>query len=761
MEIDFSQFSLSNVLNDLTELGKSQADARTAERFAEQEQMKILEESLKTNSDFSSNQAQLFTETASTLNEMQQTAQRVQEISDNPLLRAIEPIAGFFSPEYSRDKLHQHLETQQTELNILGAQGDMLRNSTATKVNELKMQSEKIKATAAAARGVAAGDAEQLLWREKGVDTVEKAQGRAIKMAKDAELTDPKWLEKNGLVPELVKPEQELRKDRVYKEQQQIYSSRASRYQDQELTLQSATREELSNKAWQAQHGIDPMRAERQMQINDQRTLSTNNLRIQSRQIAVDDALSNMEDKDIKALASGEKRSPIISRVQADEYLKGKNDKEGARAAAAIARKQAADEAHQSALNMRINSMYTNELESAAAEAKNGIVELKDEDGSILGRVPLARIQDEMLKKTEADTRQADLAAVGQQAEDGIRARSSVLERALGISSDDSIDVHTRVQAIASNADYPMHLTPDIKTALHDLETAVDDSQLATVRDQARVRADATMRRVQDEVVKLRTAHMTGARKAATEQFYTSRTGTVRQEQALDILVPSVAAKEQTSSASYNEAIAAWNKRIQPLTAGNSRTDEGRKQTANNIQALINGKAATSEDKLRLAGIDQAVINEMNVPIFKEVLNESYAAAADQVGLPVIAAQIRAGSQNVSSPDGNFDSAVIMQKAGEELQRRGGDPRMYTEAVFNAIKPTIERVTATDGAHPEVKASLNAILYDNRPVEKLRAWVLQDYNTSMAALGRYERTEFAERFYGKATPSDLKADTRQ
>jgi len=32
---------------------------------------------------------------------------------------------------------------------------------------------------------------------------------------------------------------------------------------------------------------------------------------------------------------------------------------------------------------------------------------------------------------------------------------------------------------------------------------------------------------------------------------------------------------------------------------------------------------------------------------------------------------------------------------------------------------------------------------------------------SMAALGRFERTGFAERFYGKVQPSDLKNDTRQ
>lgn len=757
--IDFSQFSLSSVIDDLSQLGKSQADARVVERSAEQEQLALLEETLKTNAEFTQEQSQIFNDTTTTLMEMQGTAQRVQEISDNPLLRAIEPIAGFFSPEFSRDKLHQHLETQQTELNVLGAQGDMLRNSTANKINQLKIQGERIKASADAARGIAQGDAEQLLWHEKGVETVEKMQQRAIKMADDNSLTDKAWQEKNGLTPAQIAPELELRKDRKYKETQQMYATRASRYQDQQLALESATDDQLANKAWLAEKGLDPVRAERQKQLNDQRALSLNTLRINARQQATDDALANMEDVDIKAIASGDTRHPFISRVMADEFLAVKKDKQGARAAAEGARKQAAMEQQQSALNMYLTSLGTSELSDLATNAQNGVVDIPDGKGGSLGRVPLSRVQEEMLKKTEADTRQADLASLGQQAEDGLHARSSVLERALGISADASTDLHTRVQAIADNQDYPMHLRPDINSALHDLDTAVDDSQLPTIRDQARARADATMRRVQDEVVKIRTAHMTGARKAAVEQFYTSNTGTVRQEQAFDILLPSIAANEQTSSASYNAAIAKWNEKIR---TPNFVTEKGNKMSGHQmLEMALTGKTRTDEDKLKLAGLDPAMLAAMNAPILREAITESYATAAENVGLNVVAAQIRAGSRDLTAPDGTFDSAVIMQKAGEELQKRGGNPRMYTEAVFQAIKPTIERVTSTQGSHPEVKAAINAVLYNNRPMDHLRSAILNDYNRSMAALGRFERTGFAERFYLNRQPSDLKDDTRQ
>lgn len=739
MDIDFTNLSLDSLVEDIVALGKSQNETRAIERNAEQEQMALLEATLKTNQQYAADQARLFSDTEVTLKEMQGTAGRISEISDSPLLRAIEPIAGFFSPEYSREKLHEHLQQQQIELSIKDAEGEMLRGRTAAQASELKTAAEKSKMKAAIARGDLVDSAQQLETKASALSAAEKAKALAIKQADSIDvLQDPEWQKKHNLLPGDVRAEIELRKDRKYTEQQQVYASRAARYQDQQRALESASREQLQDPKWMSANGIDPGRAEKQLQINDAQTMSLNNLRIASRQNAANDALDNMERTEIKKIASGEIRHPTISRVQADEHLKALEDKDDARNAARTLHKRQQQESQLASLNMFISTAPSDQLNKWAGEAQNGIATITDPDtGDIIGRVPLAQLQEEIKKKDAAMLTQSDMASEAQHAQDGLNATGDIMERALGLAKVEGLDTKERFKAITNDKNFPTSLRPDVNQALSDLDTALDDNQLPSVRSAAMSRANVIMQKTNEELIKQRTAHMTGARKAATVEFYNSTAGTVSREGAMDIALPSIAAGETTDVPGYNRAIQHWTNKLRSTDVRDGKLGNLDPQRQRDLlNSIITGKTRSTEDTLRLAGIDNTLKKVMGEEILADVGVETYATAAEKAGMPTLAARIRANDAALADENGAFSSANIMLAAAQELQRKGADPSTYTQAVVESIKPTIDRVLGTSGPRPELKASLNALVFDNEQQTILRSALMRDYNEAQVALQR-------------------------
>ena len=744
MDIDFGDLSLSSLVEDIQALGQSQSDARAAERTAEQEQMALLEQTLKTNEQYASEQARLFSDTEVTLKEMQGTANRITEISDSPLLRAIEPVVGFFSPEYSRDKLHQHLQQQQTELAIKDSQGEMLRGKTQADLNKLQTETNKSKMRAAIARGDVAANADQIQAKATAINTAEQAKALAIKQADSIDtLNDPAWQKKHGLVPGDVRTEIELRKDRKYTEQQQVYSMRAMRHQDQQRMLESATREQLQDPKWLAANQIDPMRAERQKQANDTQTMTVNNLRIASRQAAAQDTLDNMERPDIKKIASGEMRHPMISRVQADEHLKALDDKDEARIAARALHKRQAQENQIANMNLFVSTAPADRLSEMLETSDNGIVTIVDpETKEILGKVPSGQIQQELVKRNQDMLQQSDLAAQGQRAQDGLDASAKTINRALGIAGVEGMSTKEQFDEIRKNKHLPNSVLPQLNDALRDVDTALDESQLPSVRNEARARADAIMQKATKEIIDNRTAHMNPARRAATVEFYNSPAGTVSREAGMDIALPSIAAGETTDTPGYNRAIQHWTNKLRSTDVRDGKLGNLDPQRQRDLlNSIITGKTRTTEDTLRLAGVDNTLKRVMGEEILADVGIETYATAAEKAGLPTLAARVRAHDVNLADENGAFSSANIMIAATEELQRRGADPSVFAQSIVESIKPTIDRVLSPSGPRPELKAALNAMVFDNEQHVMLRSALMRDYNEAQTKLDAFNREQ--------------------
>jgi hypothetical protein len=179
---------IESILESL--LGKEHEESRAAQQEFENVIQREADKSLNLVKDRHEDVSQVASEKARILEAMQGNLDRIQEINASPMLQIIEPLAGKFDPQFSRETLARQLATSESRLGILDQSASLRESKRAAEADISKQKVAKAQLTAAGE----AEDVEALRARlsdlSSGMAQLSTAEARFLEKADDATIAD-------------------------------------------------------------------------------------------------------------------------------------------------------------------------------------------------------------------------------------------------------------------------------------------------------------------------------------------------------------------------------------------------------------------------------------------------------------------------------------------------------------------------------------------------------------------------------------------
>lgn len=636
------------------------------------------------------------------LENMIEASERIEEISDSFGLRLIEPIAGIFSEEFSRDKLRENMQESDQQIKILNAKQSL--NTQAAK-SQLSAEEARVNAE----RAQAQKEISDVASLEQSINIQKSARADAETM-RELLLTQTPTdrldeLENTaGISPELIRTEKQSRESRELSLTAQRISNSMQQRALKEQRLRDATPEQLRDPNFIKD--FSPVMVRDVIRDRKLQDMAFERARMLTRDAKRSEIAATLTDKQIDAkVSNGELTEQEANQIKAQrELAKTQSQAQIKQSQAMIA-------------DSYLTGASVTELKNLRKQAReNGGVASITRDGVEI-ELPLQNINDNLNTKTQAIVDVAIAEEASSLGQDSLNNSTNELAAMLGVPVQTEFDTPTtdKLQAMMdSDAD----LTADQRTQLASVkrklkaaELVDDPEQKTTIMEQAAV----MMEKVRASTVKRRMDALPDALKEPVRSYYAtagSGRGVINSSgDASLILSQTIPSNEATGIPHYDTAFTLASEYVNAASiAGtdNQRVQNLKDQLPVTLQNLATVQDKTPGEIAQLAIMSEEIQQRIATPIVNEVINQSYFRALNEIGMGELANQFASGTlpQNFGSAE---ETVVAM------LQQKGVSLGEFRTKLRQSIRKESLTATEPQGDYGHAVAALNKLLFNNRP----------------------------------------------
>lgn len=690
-------------VDDFTDLAREVEEKAEARRARDEVARNAAAKNLELASERQRQQAELANTASTTLAEMGEKVERSQEISSNPFLRIIEPIAGMVSEKFSRDRLADSLSNDEQTLKIEFAKDELRAGVLRGKAKTIQAGVDVAAARAALESGDVSDLAEQISVGNAAHKDLERIRQELLVKAPIDKLDE--LVIAGVFTKRQVERVTNLRSSERLSLQAQRLDKQVGEIRLQKASVEAATDEQLADPGFVAELNV-PMQFVRKV-VQSRAMIATAwagqmlGVLAQERTALLD----SLNKERLKEIETGEVPHNQLSASQAEEELFIRETRASTSAKAKANAENAAAVAHENHRAIWRQNATQTLLREGIKSAVDGIVTIKGPEGTeFIYRV--GELEAQLRMDITAEHESTTEGAIGQSA----RAVSTVALNEIFIAQ--GLPVVPGV----SNEDQLAFLMKEGDLGV-DMELAAQAALLFEKADSMST-PEASMKALNLAAGMVKEMHAKQIERAVAGQPVEIQEATKRmivrggrvesKADALLLLTSVVGADVQTSSPAYNSAITHL-REISLATPG--LFGGGEADSAANLMAEFTQKTMSIAERIAAKSLEQAVQHDMAIPLVSEMAVKVYSEVADNLGDKDMATAIRTG---VMFNDGPINELTIAQAIIKHP-----NPKFTITEYVNELRKIVPevaaQVTRVDGDLDAQKAvgAMNKLLFNN------------------------------------------------
>lgn len=723
---DFGGIDQPSALLDLTDalnqaLDEHQEAVQTRRRLDEQtiavseERIDMAKSRARQTREFAVQQEQL-------IDELDAKLQRIDEIEGNFFLQMLEPLAETFAPEYSRKGLARDIETTQAQLELLSQRERLEAAKTTAKMQEQEATLNKTKAELAKERGDFTDLAQVIDLQSSGRENIQAQREMIIANTGDEEL---ETLVAKGIMSERrLKQEKRLRKSQELTARTQQIQSTLNEIQLQDTLLSRMTDAQLNSPEVAKQYPTKVI--EEQKRKNAAEKLAFRNLQLQNKVQERAEASATLSDEELnKRVANGtmteEERKQIVQDREAKE---SSNEAQKLR----NAREHAAAEQEATTLFLANRPVVDLKKLGERALASGGVVKI-----TVNGQ-PLTltsqQISEQLNAKLKGQVELATTMSIGNTTEVATSAAMQEVSRATGQAVTEDATTLSQLDELIRNTEQSAEVREQAQAAKSQLEAANNSTVDSETQLLLQERATQQIKALNEQLTEQRLSTVSKEQQPHVKEYL--KTGKISSnEGAVTILATAGVTNEQTGFKHYDAAL----KDLTNLALGRGVEDDDElTEAAQQRKLQITSGSLSPAEAIATFATDEQNHGAIASPIVSTVLAEVHAMAADKVGDKALANGIRSG--------GAFDNKQFNEvRIFQVLKEHQVDFSEYLEALRTSALGTVDQLITADGRNGHIMASLNRLLFGDRPAQYVRQELLLRAQQASGTIERVEREQ--------------------
>lgn len=718
--------SVKLAVGTVKSLTKEAEEAAEAQKRHIQTSKDLLEDQIDLEEELAKHSAATNQQSSVILNEMQGKLRRVEEIEASPFLQIIEPVAGFFGNDFSREKLLDDVGTDRARLNIKAAEDNLKIQDVSHKIKAIDLKKQKADLELLGEQTDVTALANVIVAQGQELDTKRKFANLILTIGNDEQIQSA--LENELITEEEVKRAKETRRSKDVVAASNEMTFAAQKRQDRDAQISELDDDGLQKAI---ENGAIPARVGKEEQ---------------GRRINYDTAVFQQQAAFLLSTKSQEELDAIVAGDTVPGVTKQSVKKEGQKRTAASQKQQSdeavltqqkaqADTAQQNAENRIVANMTRTDLLDLKAQlvAQDGAGEItvKDRDGKpiTLSMITVDKVSNRLKVLTAELFEDAQVAAVEKAATVGIESSINELATMLNINVPEDANIATILAEINKLGEFSSDHQVALESGLAKLEMARDNFRDdVTARVQAMAQANDEIQKARDAIIQEELSKHHKGIQPALKEYY--RKGRITQQQdAINILA--IENQEKTGVPAYDAALQIAHSFIANIDEDSKQIDD-----ATRLTRLFDDKDQTTTDKLAsiLSTTGPGAVSEvhtaMAVPILATVIPEVWAQAAEQMQLTDVAGAIRAGTMGRAA-NGEFQELTAMT----QLEEQKVDMAAFIAHVrerSSKVATNLFEGQASNNKH--IMAAVNKVLADNNLDGFTEHWV--DDGILQANLGK-------------------------
>lgn len=678
-DIKLDDQALSSLVADFETLGREQRESQAAEVYQHERALEITESLQGLEADYQSTLASSHAEQAAIMTGMRDDLGRIREISESIPLRIIEPVMGIFNPRFSREKIAEEIKRKGVEADLAASQLQMRQNETASKAKSLTLELDRVEHETGIQQSEARAVAENLRTKLQGIESFDAVKQMRVMQSDEAGLK--KMLADGELTQQEFDTALALRADQQLQRRLNRLAEDAALNAKRSRDIDKATTEQL----------LDPAFREK---LN----------------------LSNEEARDV-ILRRESQRGLMETQVR---------------------------EASQARLDSIVALGSTTQLEEWIATAKDGLATITDASGRELGKMPLKRVMDVYNVSSQGVAERAMFSTKSAAADASIATDVTAIARASGIAIGENEDVWDTLDRALTQPDMPAAAMGHARSAAASLRAAAESSLPVTTRLQFKEAAAASVAEANKVIREAKLAGLPDTRtKEAMGAHLDNPSGRVTPEQGSVLLRHAIIDGASTGIGVYDTIL---NKLAIAVEADRTGGDKikalqnarGKQQgVASTTLAAFLEKGVPLEESINNAINDPQVAASLQADLVQAVTVGAYAAAAESLRMPGLAAQLRTpeGAAAISGGE-TWNERAVLGAVEAEMRAQGQDVFEFVKTVRDNINQLARQYVTPQGPAAYVTSAINARLLKNSGHQWLAGSVRRSLDRAYMSLPR-------------------------
>jgi len=635
------------------------------------------------------------------LDKMSDKMGRIEEIRQSPFLRIIEPIAGAFSENFSRDKLAEGVSNEAQTLKISGAKDELQASVLRQKSVALQAELEVSAATAGAEGQDVASLAQQIKIGRDSRNELSNLKTEALVTLSMPELD--KLVDQGLITPTQLKDQQDTRQLKGVAKSNALLANEMAVVRAQAVRLENTPTEQLKDPKFLAENGFSATQAQDQLRRNSARDTAVQLQTLSLSTAETSAALADLSNKALDDIAKGETENDKVSAPEAQKRL-AENQNRSATSAAASARaaREAAAFSKQATADYLANAGLTEARELRDSEVGEDGMITKDFGNGVTMKWTTAEVNNRIRALSAAAVEET---VQGAMANAGKKASQTALNQAMmaaGLPVVKGADTDTQLNMLIEDG----NLAPASQgkaAQAQALFAMADSTGNAEAAAAAITQASELVLEIHNEKIAAAIAGKSAPEAAAVKNMITNGGKISNQADAVLLLSTSAVSDTTTPSAAYNESLKSL--RI------NALSQDPNKDRATSLAEEFSMKKLSAFDRIEAKTLEAATQHAMGVPIVAAMATASYAAAASALGNEDFAAAIRNGTIFTDT----ISEVELAQVLFANIETIGFTPQEYLSKLREVTPQAVQEVTEPRGnlAQVTAMASLNQVLFEN------------------------------------------------